>query len=526
MSTVITSLFLLPSLCVLLLLVIIPSAFANRHVRGMIRLATAATAMTAVAGLIGLLTSQLVSPTHVRCTLIDFSSPIQLSVYVDGISALMLTLVASVGWVVCKFSVRYLDGEPQQGNYFRWTGFTIGAVSLFVVAGNVPLMIFGLLLTSIGLHYLLVHYKDRPAARRAAATKFVFSRIGDVCLAIAGVLLFKEFGTLEFPQLFAAATAASDAVVSNSRSLPIAGGLLVMCAVFKSAQFPFHTWLPETMEAPTPVSAMMHAGIVNAGGYLLIRMAPVVSLAPAAMWLAAGLGAFTAIFAALVMMSQTSVKRTLAWSTIAQMGFMILQCGLGAFSAAMLHIIAHSLYKAHAFLSSGSVMADSYAMAGVETKTRSGLASAAAFCVAAALTGGIFISASSVVGVSLVSKPGGFLLGFVLCLSLTRWQWQTLLNGPQFLLRGIATTMVLIAAYLVSFSMVDAVVVGAFEEVSVAGDNWLLNSLAIAFAALMFGELLIRKYARSAWLQRLYVHSSNGFYLDTIWNRATKVFSA
>lgn len=526
MPTILPCLLLLPSVSILLLMVLIPARRANTHVEGMIRLATAATAVTAVAGLVGVAMTQLAGPIHVRCTLIDVLSPIQLSMYVDGVSALMLTLVASVGWVVCRFSVRYLDGEPQQGNYFRWTGFTIGSVSLFVIAGSVPLMILGLLLTSIGLHFLLVHYNERPAARRAAAMKFVFSRIGDVCLTVAGLLLFKEFGTVELPQLFAAAGSVTETEMADNSSLPIVGVLLVMCAVFKSAQFPFHTWLPETMEAPTPVSAMMHAGIVNAGGYLLIRMAPVVSLAPVAMWVAAFTGAFTAIFAAMVMLSQTSVKRTLAWSTIAQMGFMILQCGLGAFSAAMLHIVAHSLYKAHAFLSSGSVMSESYAMAAGGAKMRSSIVSATLFCMAAAVTGGIFVVASSAVGISLVSKPGGFLLGFILCLSLTRWQWQTLLNGPRFLLRGIAMTVVLIAAYLASFCLVDVIVAPAFQESPVGGNTWLLNTIALAFAALMLCESLVRQYGQSAWLQRLYVHSSNGFYLDTIWNRAARSFSA
>jgi len=125
--------------------------------------------------------------------------------------------------------------------------------------------------------------------------------------------------------------------------------LLVGVAMLKSAQFPFHSWLPDTMETQTPLSALMHAGIINAGGFLIVRLSPVVSLSPVALNTLAIVGAFTAIFASLVMMTQASIKRMLALSTIAQMGFMMLQCGLGAFSIAVLHIVAHSLYKAHAF---------------------------------------------------------------------------------------------------------------------------------------------------------------------------------
>src|SRR5690606_5255778 len=135
-------------------------------------------------------------------------------------------------------------------------------------------------------------------------------------------------------------------------------GWLIICgALLKSAQFPFHTWLPDTMGTPTPVSTLMHAGIINAGGYLVIRLSPLLVENTTAMLFLATIGAVTLASASLVMLTQTSVKRMLAYSTIAQMGFMLLQCGLGAYALAVLHLIAHSLYKAHAFLSSGSTVA-------------------------------------------------------------------------------------------------------------------------------------------------------------------------
>ena len=150
--------------------------------------------------------------------------------------------------------------------------------------------------------------------------------------------------------MFAAAEA------GRSSGLNGVGYLLVACAAFKSAQFPWHSWLPDTMETPTPVSAFMHAGIINAGGFLLIRLAPLLTHAPAALHAIAVVGAVTAGFGGVVMLAQPSVKRALAYSTIAQMGFMLLQCGLGAFGLALLHLVAHSLYKAHAFLRSGSTV--------------------------------------------------------------------------------------------------------------------------------------------------------------------------
>lgn len=132
--------------------------------------------------------------------------------------------------------------------------------------------------------------------------------------------------------------------------------MLALAAVRKSAQFPTHGWLTEMMEAPTPVSALLHAGVVNGGGFLLIRFADLMLLSPGVLAVLAMLGGFTALFGALVMLTQPAVKTSLAWSTVAQMGFMILQCGLALFPLALLHIVAHSLYKAHAFLASGGAV--------------------------------------------------------------------------------------------------------------------------------------------------------------------------
>lgn len=174
----------------------------------------------------------------------------------------------------------------------------------------------------------------------------------------AVVLTYRHFGTSEFATLLAAA---GELRAAGAGAVPAAvdwiGGLLVFAALLKSAQFPFHSWLPDTMETPTPVSALMHAGIINAGGILVLRLSPLVSLSDAAMLTLCVVGGFTAVFASTVMLTQASIKRGLAFSTVAQLGFMMLECGLGAFPLALLHLVGHSLYKAHAFLSSGSTVA-------------------------------------------------------------------------------------------------------------------------------------------------------------------------
>jgi len=508
----------------LLLVGLCPTAWMNRNVTVVRRVLNYLTGLNALAAGSLLAIVQVTGP-------LDWTLgpqlPISLRLYVDGAAALMLTLVAVVGWVICRFSARYLDGEAQQGRYFRWTVFTIGTVSLAVVASNLIVLTGSLFLTSAGLHQLLIHYRDRRAARRSAATKFVFSRLGDICLLTAAFALYYEFGTFELPELFASISQLSQTTIANSWALPLAAWSLVACAMFKSAQFPFHTWLPETMEAPTPVSALMHAGIVNAGGYLLVRTAPIVLLTPAALRTIAVLGVFTALLAALVMISQTSIKRKLAWSTIAQMGFMIMQCGLGAFSAAMLHIVAHSLYKAHAFLSSGSVMTDRAATATVAAPRHGQLAHVAAFALAFGISLSLFIVSASLFGIAAESKPGGLILGLVLCFGIAHWMHRMFATGRAFVVPGLAVSTGLMLAYFTSFVAVDLIVAPSLLAApSPFTSASFTMGAGVAFAALLIVESTVRHARHSEWMKSLYVHSSNGFYVDAFWRQAAKSLSA
>ncbi len=217
--------------------------------------------------------------------------------------------------------------------------------------GHALQLVIGWVATSLLLHQLLLFYPERIAAQRAARKKFIVSRTGDAALIGAVILLAISFGTGDIATILVAAR--------EGQGLPLtiaAAALLAVAALLKSAQFPTHGWLTEVMETPTPVSALLHAGVVNAGGFLLIRFADVMLQAPVVLAVLVMVGGFTALFGSLVMLTQSAVKTSLAWSTVAQMGFMILQCGLALFPIALLHIVAHSLYKAHAFLGSGSAI--------------------------------------------------------------------------------------------------------------------------------------------------------------------------
>ncbi|MDH6265853.1 NAD(P)H-quinone oxidoreductase subunit 5 [Rhizobium sp. SG_E_25_P2] len=274
-----------------------------------------------------------------------------LSVRLDLVSLVMLALVSFIGWVVLRFAGTFLDGEARQGAFTGWMTATLAAVLLLVQAGSLLVLIIGWVGASLLLHRPLLFYPARPAARRAARKKFIVSRIGDAALIFGAALLAISFGTGDIATILAAAR--------EGRGLPLtvcAAACFALAALLKSAQFPTHGWLTEMMEAPTPVSALLHAGVVNAGGFLLIRFADVMLQAPGVLAVLVMVGGFTALFGCVVMLTQPAVKTSLAWSTVAQMGFMILQCGLALFPIALLHIVAHSLYKAHAFLASGSAV--------------------------------------------------------------------------------------------------------------------------------------------------------------------------
>ena len=269
----------------------------------------------------------------------------------DPVAAVMLLLVTFIGVIVVRYSDSYLRAEPGQVRFIGWLCATLASVILLVAASTLPVLIGAWIATSLFMHRLLLFYPDRSGARRAARKKFVTARIGDVALIGAAGCLWFAYQSLDI------ATILADARDGMGGGWAVgAAALLAIAAILKSAQFATHGWLTEVMETPTPVSALLHAGVINAGGFLLIRFADVMLLAPGVLATLVMVGGLTAIVGGLVMLTQPAVKTSLAWSTIAQMGFMILQCGLALFPLALLHIIAHSLYKAHAFLAAGGAV--------------------------------------------------------------------------------------------------------------------------------------------------------------------------
>lgn len=273
------------------------------------------------------------------------------SIAVNGLTLLLASLVSFVLMIIARFSIQYLNGDPQQARFFRLLGLTGGWFLFVVIAGNMALFTFAILMTGFTLHRLLGFYSERPRAIMVSHKKAIFSRTADVLLIIATVLIGLQVGSTEF--------SAINAYVHHHVHLPItmhiAAWLIVLAAILKSAQFPFHGWLIQVMEAPTPVSALMHAGVVYSGAIIVLRTSQLLVADSYALILLGLVGLTTLTIASLVMLTQSAIKSSLAWSTAAQLGFMLLELGLGLFALGLLHLVGHSLYKAHAFLSSGGI---------------------------------------------------------------------------------------------------------------------------------------------------------------------------
>jgi NAD(P)H-quinone oxidoreductase subunit 5 len=308
---------------------------------------------------------------------------------------------------------------------------------------------------------------------------------------------------------------------ATSWAVTAAGFLVVVAALLKSAQLPLHGWLIEVMETPTPVSALLHAGIINAGGFLVLRLAGVVSLSGGALEVLVLVGGATALFGSVVMLTQTSVKVSLAYSTVAQMGFMMLQCGLGAFPAALLHIVAHSLYKAHAFLSSGSVIDLARAS---WTPSPGGQPHPARLVVALLAAVVVTLLVAATFGATLQEKPGAVALGAILLLGLVHLLANAIDERPNgyVVARTAALTVAVALAYFALQAGAErlmATSLPATLPLQEPLDLAIVVLVVLSFAGLVVFQSLMARHAQAPAWRALYVHLSHGLYLNTLANR-------
>jgi NADH-quinone oxidoreductase subunit L len=287
------------------------------------------------------------------------SFPVPLGLYVDRLSAVMMVLISAIGTIIYAYSIEYMQEEPHERRYFALLGVTVSVLLLMVSSANL-MMLFVFWQVLSYLLYLLVHNHTHAATLNSAFRTFALLRTGDIAFLAGTALAYMLYGTLEFPDLFAAA-AQSTAMLPLLAGVECSGAtavtlLLLIGAMSKSAQFPFHIWLPRYLYAPTPVTALLHAGIINAGGFLINRLAPLFGLSSTTLHAAFFIGTLTAVLGASMMLAQNDIKNMLGFSTIGQMGYMVMECGLGAFALAVFHLIAHGLFKATVFLNCGNLI--------------------------------------------------------------------------------------------------------------------------------------------------------------------------
>jgi NADH-quinone oxidoreductase subunit L len=280
-----------------------------------------------------------------------------LELLVDPLSVFMMLIVSGVGGLIVGYSIGYMHGDPEERRYFAYMALFVFSMLLLVQSGNFLLLLVGWGLVGLASYLLIGYHHERPSAVAAAKKAFIMNAVGDATMALAFFILIWEIGSLEFAACFEWAEGAGSDTLVTLVALGLLGG-----AVAKSAQIPLHTWLPDAMEGPTPVSALIHAAtMVVAGVYLLVRAHPVFEAAGAVQDLAAGIGALTLLVAGLIALVQVDIKRVIAYSTMSQIGYMFLGAGLAAYGSAMFLLMTHAFFKALLFLAAGIVI---HALAG------------------------------------------------------------------------------------------------------------------------------------------------------------------
>ena len=291
---------------------------------------------------------------------------VDVSILVDPLSVMMMLIITGVGLLIHVYSAEYMGHDRDYRRFFACMNLFVFAMLLLVLAANFFVLIVGWAFVGLASYLLIGFWYDRPSAVAAAKKAFVVNVIGDVGLVLGAILIMRSLGTLDYAQAFARA----DQIGAQSGTAAAICLLLFVGAAAKSAQVPLHTWLPDAMEGPTPVSALIHAAtMVTAGVYLIVRCHAFFDLSWVAGDIVAVVGAITLLMAATVALQQVDIKRVLAWSTVSQIGYMVMAVGLGAYASGMFMLMAHAFYKAALFLAAGIVI---HALHGEQSLDRMG----------------------------------------------------------------------------------------------------------------------------------------------------------
>lgn len=276
---------------------------------------------------------------------------INISFIVDELTAMLLLVVSSVGFLVHIYSIGYMDGDRGFWRFFAYLNLFMFSMLLLILGDNFLMLYVGWEAVGLCSYALIGFWYKKPSAAGAAKKAFIVNRVGDFGFGLGIMMIWVNLGTLSFREVFDQIGTLDETTITVIALLLFAG------AVGKSAQFPLHVWLPDAMEGPTPVSALIHAAtMVNAGVYLVARANPIFAEAPVAMWTVAIIGVFTAVFAAAIALTQNDIKKVLAYSTVSQLAYMFFALGIGAWTAAIFHLVSHGFFKGLLFMGSGSVI--------------------------------------------------------------------------------------------------------------------------------------------------------------------------
>jgi len=421
--------------------------------------------------------------------------------------AWVAVLVQLLGTVIGVFSSRYLQGEPGQPRYVAALAGVLAAVHLLLLADHWLVLIAAWAAVGLALQHLLCFYTDRPFALLAALKKRLADRLADALLIAAAALAWHEVGSGSLSDLWRHLEAGAP-----SFALQTSAVFLALAVVLRTALLPMHGWLIQVMEAPTPVSALLHAGVINLGGFVLIRFAPLLEVAPVARWLLVSIGLATALLAGLVMLTRISIKVRLAWSTVAQMGFMVMECGLGLYTLALLHLIGHSLYKAHAFLSAST------AVEAVRLRMmRSAVApSVASLALAPVLSTGLIAGLVTLLVSAVPVALWPWWWSGVLAMAWAPLLWLPSTQDPDTpgVVRGVLTGAGMVVALVLAALVGHAIPFGVTDTPDGTAGLVALASMVVLYGCLAL--LQARPMALATWRRWSYA----GFYIDETATRA------
>lgn len=409
----------------------------------------------------------------------------------------MFLLISFIAFIVLCYAKTNFETDVDNRRFLRRFLLTVFAVMATVSSNHLLVFWFAWVCISLSMHQLLMFYPDRYRATLAAHKKFIFARLAELFLGGAFLLLYAQHHTLFISEILQTYPSAN-----LSWQEQVAALLLALAALIKCAQLPLHGWLIQVVESPTPVSALMHAGVINMGGFLLLLFAPLFTQSQIAQWVVLIVAGLTTVIAALVLMTRISIKVRLAWSTMAQMGLMLVECALGLYELAFLHLIAHSCYIAYAFLNSGNAV-DETIQKQVVMMNKPSLS---IWLISLAFTITLLAGMHMSIGLPLPLSPW-LLIGFAMTFTLANHVYK--IEAFTFI-KSLINCTVLFASYYLLKTGISHILPRVGHSYSMLADVW-ISSL---FLGLLTLHLLLQYQPSHRYARKLFIDLNAGFYLD------------